>query len=603
MNQNESDKVNPDTEIIPTTTEEMDMEERFNNIQLTTPKTPYFDHKHNEYKVQNNDDDDDEYVATTEAATTEPSNAWEITTSYDPESINSNITESKNNSFYSNFSSVTREHHDIETNEVNQTRANGDDATTANIIQHKKEKKGKYLVTEITEPPSSETELNTVPPTDSMWALAALKQIESLKTKSGQHRNVTSGETEIDGNTSDALITKSVADWASIMQNTEFTSDNIQMGDVLLTTTMEPDASTIDSEAGDNNIVAYTVNPPIQKTTSSPTLTTNKPTTVKKKITTKVDKSALDDVDLDDYVTTTIFSETETQALDDNTDIINVNSELTPTNIIDFETKETTSHLNENSDYSEGETVDSNVVSSKFTPTESNFILKEPTKSTTIETISSPSSTTAPTTTSHPTTTEKIVRSEFPNEISSSSVPTKPEESGDKKSDVPIDENNEIDSNRSKEKMTNTELNNSFKYKVEDTVVTKQLNSTIEPVVKKMTTERSVNGFNDTHTYDSHFLEEEEIIERGLDTGAIIGITVSIVGAVAIVLLLGFLYVLKKRQKNLTYSQRCRPVGLDAYSLDNVSVYNSVRRKTNLRMSKRSYGNSAFEDPVRNYFF
>lgn len=56
---------------------------------------------------------------------------------------------------------------------------------------------------------------------------------------------------------------------------------------------------------------------------------------------------------------------------------------------------------------------------------------------------------------------------------------------------------------------------------------------------------------------------------------------------------------MKKRQKQLTYGQRCRPVGLDAYSLDNVSVYNSVRRKANaLRLSKRSYGNSAFEDPV-----
>lgn len=41
-------------------------------------------------------------------------------------------------------------------------------------------------------------------------------------------------------------------------------------------------------------------------------------------------------------------------------------------------------------------------------------------------------------------------------------------------------------------------------------------------------------------------------------------------------------------------------MGLDAYSLDNVSVFNSVRRKANaLRLSKRSYGNSAFEDPVR----
>jgi hypothetical protein len=56
---------------------------------------------------------------------------------------------------------------------------------------------------------------------------------------------------------------------------------------------------------------------------------------------------------------------------------------------------------------------------------------------------------------------------------------------------------------------------------------------------------------------------------------------------------------MRKRQKQLnTYGQRCRPVSLDDYNLDNVSVYNSVRRKANLRMSKRSYGNSAFEDPA-----
>jgi hypothetical protein len=61
-----------------------------------------------------------------------------------------------------------------------------------------------------------------------------------------------------------------------------------------------------------------------------------------------------------------------------------------------------------------------------------------------------------------------------------------------------------------------------------------------------------------------------------------------------------FQFVMKRRS-NQKFSQRCRPVGLDAYSLDNVSVYNSVRRKPNrdnLRQSKRSYGNSAFEDPV-----
>jgi len=56
---------------------------------------------------------------------------------------------------------------------------------------------------------------------------------------------------------------------------------------------------------------------------------------------------------------------------------------------------------------------------------------------------------------------------------------------------------------------------------------------------------------------------------------------------------------MRKRSKRYNYGQRCTPVSLDAYSLDSVSVYNSVRRKAGaLRASKRSYGNPNFEDGV-----
>lgn len=82
------------------------------------------------------------------------------------------------------------------------------------------------------------------------------------------------------------------------------------------------------------------------------------------------------------------------------------------------------------------------------------------------------------------------------------------------------------------------------------------------------------------------------------DVNAIIAISVSVVGVVCLILLVAFLVVMRKRQKQLTYGQRCRPVGLDAYSLDNVSVYNSVRRKGQLRQSKRAYGNAGFDDPA-----
>lgn len=82
------------------------------------------------------------------------------------------------------------------------------------------------------------------------------------------------------------------------------------------------------------------------------------------------------------------------------------------------------------------------------------------------------------------------------------------------------------------------------------------------------------------------------------DTNVIIAVSISVVGVVVVGVVIGVLLIMRKRQKQLTYGQRCRPVGLDAYSLDNVSVYNSVRRKGALRMSKRSYGNAAFDDPA-----
>ncbi|XP_066147294.1 uncharacterized protein [Euwallacea fornicatus] len=86
--------------------------------------------------------------------------------------------------------------------------------------------------------------------------------------------------------------------------------------------------------------------------------------------------------------------------------------------------------------------------------------------------------------------------------------------------------------------------------------------------------------------------------EEGRNKGKIAAIVISCVGAVCLILLAGLLYIMKKRQKRLNYGPRCRPVTLDDYSIDNLSVYNSIRRKGGARMSKRSFGNPAFDDPV-----
>lgn len=81
------------------------------------------------------------------------------------------------------------------------------------------------------------------------------------------------------------------------------------------------------------------------------------------------------------------------------------------------------------------------------------------------------------------------------------------------------------------------------------------------------------------------------------DVNAMIAIGISVIAVITLILLVAFLLVMRKRQKQLTYGQRCRPIGLDAYSLDNISVYNSVRRKSAIRASKRAFGNAGFDDP------
>lgn len=81
------------------------------------------------------------------------------------------------------------------------------------------------------------------------------------------------------------------------------------------------------------------------------------------------------------------------------------------------------------------------------------------------------------------------------------------------------------------------------------------------------------------------------------DVNVIIAITVSVIGVIALILLVAFLYLMRKRQKQTSYSQRCRPVSLDEYTIDNGSIGGSIRKSSALRSSKRTYGNLAFDDP------
>ncbi|XP_034178317.2 uncharacterized protein LOC117603367 isoform X1 [Osmia lignaria lignaria] len=94
-------------------------------------------------------------------------------------------------------------------------------------------------------------------------------------------------------------------------------------------------------------------------------------------------------------------------------------------------------------------------------------------------------------------------------------------------------------------------------------------------------------------TIHSFLLVQETIPDSG---NAIAVVVVSSIAFICLVLLAGLLFIMRKRQTRFNYGERCRPVSLDAYSLDSVSAYNSVRRKGVARSSKRSYGNPTFED-------
>ncbi|XP_044761049.1 mucin-17 [Coccinella septempunctata] len=95
----------------------------------------------------------------------------------------------------------------------------------------------------------------------------------------------------------------------------------------------------------------------------------------------------------------------------------------------------------------------------------------------------------------------------------------------------------------------------------------------------------------------------DETTSSGLDgpssgSGTVVAVIISCVGGICLIALACLLIVMRNRQNRFNYGQRCRPVSLDDYSVDNVSVFNSVRRKAAIRGSKTSYGNPAFEDPV-----
>ncbi|XP_037821001.1 location of vulva defective 1-like [Lucilia sericata] len=109
---------------------------------------------------------------------------------------------------------------------------------------------------------------------------------------------------------------------------------------------------------------------------------------------------------------------------------------------------------------------------------------------------------------------------------------------------------------------------------------------------KSLPTLTSIMGGNSGNMYPKNSEASGET-----DVNVIIAITVSVIGVIALILLVGFLYLMRKRQKQNSYPNRCRPVSMDEFTIDNASVGGSMRKSSALRSSKRTYGNLAFDDP------
>ncbi|KAI8129500.1 Tyrosine-protein phosphatase non-receptor type 9 [Lucilia cuprina] len=109
---------------------------------------------------------------------------------------------------------------------------------------------------------------------------------------------------------------------------------------------------------------------------------------------------------------------------------------------------------------------------------------------------------------------------------------------------------------------------------------------------KSLPTLTSIMGGNSGNMYPKNSEASGET-----DVNVIIAITVSVIGVIALILLVGFLYLMRKRQKQNSYPNRCRPVSMDEFTIDNASIGGSMRKSSALRSSKRTYGNLAFDDP------
>uniref|UniRef100_A0A7G3AQU3 Putative mucin-5ac n=1 Tax=Lutzomyia longipalpis TaxID=7200 RepID=A0A7G3AQU3_LUTLO len=606
--------------------DEKDYEKMFGEMELTTPSSPEFDELHKMYRtdkvdVGGHDVSDEESVA----ATTE-NNYLAANLVLGVTEANNNGSSEKNSSLYYNNGEIETKNYDISTNELKKNDANAtkDGEKRAKYLRPTTQHRAAIISAEGHDvAPTEESDMNlNIPNTAEVWALAGMKSVEHMKSKFNQFANKTSESlTDANGvNTTSA--TKLLADWTEIMKNNEFSNNSaVLSGDLEGKMAKNGSETTPEQLAGENNVISVlmTTQQPESPARETPenvierrVMSTVEATTTAKESPSETmgDLEKLPSVLNDDLLERreSVGSEMSESTPSTGSTIDETTTELAATTA-ESDNSATTTAL-----YSEDGNTDAEYVTNDIT---------NPMTTAAASTVDDHDASTPERLSSEePKRTTKALPNEDSHTTISNALPTaSPTEQSDINQSTAEDTtaSDSVDGETTKaievttDKGTvTTESSTEQNEQIKSTADSTDLNNNV-PYLPFPTSNRNIGFTSDEPLFDSTASIEQKLTtiaptataqdgdaapEEETDVNTIIAATVSVIVVIGVIILVGFLYVLRKRQKQLTYGQRCRPVGLDAYSLDNVSVYNSVRRKgNNLRLSKRSYGNSAFEDP------
>ncbi|GAB0088745.1 uncharacterized protein DMENIID0001_032090 [Sergentomyia squamirostris] len=639
---------------------EKDYEKMFEETDLTTPSSPEFDELHKMYRSDQVDvaaDDDGHNMSDEESVAGTTENNYSANLVLSATEAKNNGSSEKNSSIYINNGEIETKNYDISTNELKKIEPNNATASEggekrAKYLRPTNQQRAAIISAEghdVLPTEGSDMNLN-IPNTAEVWALAGMKSVEHSKGKFNQVSNKTS-ESVVDANgVKTTSATKLLADWTEIMKNNEFSNSSVMStGDLDEKTLTKRPEVVPEQSVGENKMISVlmTTLQPENVVKESSENAVNNDDIAKSEMTEKtmVDESlansTIGDLEKSPGILKDDLVDKQEESFPTNTSEKSESIQLTTNNAIEKEitTQSVSTTMSESEDLTTTTTAlysdnngNTDIITSDIT---------DPMTTSSITTIDSGDTSTSSSTSTTETSAEnsaedlrtstkadQMINEENYTTISSAS-PTVTEQFNinqsttiaDTTNNQPRTENfnetkNEVSTDKGIAAITvseedSTEQNDQLKSTSDTTISSNDLN---EVKYLPYPTNRNLDNASDEPFFDTTANTGEHKLttgtpalsvddgqspeDDGTDVNTIIAATVSVIVVIGVVILVGFLLVLRKRQKQLTYGQRCRPVGLDAYSLDNVSVYNSVRRKgNNLRLSKRSYGNSAFEDP------